>query len=149
MPTPNSPASKEVVTAALLVIGGKILSGRTKDQNIGYIAEYLTAAGIDLKEVRVVGDEERAIFDALHALRDGPRERAHRRYRNAARRDRQSQSWGRDRELSVLRSAARGQHECGAARPRCTEARACQTRGRGHAGASAASAIKERLSLTL
>jgi hypothetical protein len=60
-----------------------------------------------------------------------------------------SQSWGRDRELSVLRSAARGQHECGAARPRCTEARACQTRGRGHAGASAASAIKERLSLTL
>jgi len=42
MPTANSPASKEVVTAALLVIGGKILSGRTKDQNIGYIAEYLT-----------------------------------------------------------------------------------------------------------
>ena len=69
MPTANSPASKEVVTAALLVIGGKILSGRTKDQNIGYIAEYLTALGIDLKEVRVVGDEERAIVDALNALR--------------------------------------------------------------------------------
>ena len=61
MTTANSPASKEVVTAALLVIGGKILSGRTKDQNIGYIAENLTAVGIDLKEVRVVGDEERAI----------------------------------------------------------------------------------------
>jgi hypothetical protein len=43
MPTANSSASEEVVTAALLVIGGKILSGRTKDQNIGYIAEYLTA----------------------------------------------------------------------------------------------------------
>jgi hypothetical protein len=57
-PTANSSASKEVVTAALLVVGGKILSGRTKDQNIGYIAEYLTAVGIDLKEVRVVGDEE-------------------------------------------------------------------------------------------
>jgi molybdenum cofactor synthesis domain-containing protein len=69
MTTANSPASKEVVTAALLVIGGKILSGRTKDQNIGYIAEYLTALGIDLKEVRVVGDEERAIVDALNALR--------------------------------------------------------------------------------
>ena len=69
MPTANSPASNEVVTAALLVIGGKILSGRTKDQNIGYIAEYLTALGIDLKEVRVVGDEERAIVDALKALR--------------------------------------------------------------------------------
>jgi molybdopterin-biosynthesis enzyme MoeA-like protein len=35
------------------------LSGRTKGRNIGYIAEYLTAIGIDLKEVRVVGDEER------------------------------------------------------------------------------------------
>src|SRR5215831_11738374 len=69
MPTANSPASKEVVTAALLMIGGKILSGRTKDRNIGYIAEYLTALGIDLKEVRVVGDEGRAIVDALNALR--------------------------------------------------------------------------------
>jgi molybdopterin biosynthesis enzyme MoaB len=59
MRTAKSPASNEVVTAALLVIGSKILSGRTKDQNIGYVAEYLTAAGIDLKEVRVVGDEER------------------------------------------------------------------------------------------
>ena len=52
MPTASPPASKEAVTAALLVIGGKILSGRTKDQNIGYVAEYLTAVGIDLKEVR-------------------------------------------------------------------------------------------------
>ena len=69
MPTANSSAAKEVVTAALLVIGGKILSGRTKDQNIGYIAEYLTAVGIDLKEARVVGDEERTIVDALDALR--------------------------------------------------------------------------------
>jgi molybdopterin-biosynthesis enzyme MoeA-like protein len=52
-----------------LVIGGKILSGRTKDQNIGYIAEYLTALGIDLKEIRVVGDEETAIVHALNSLR--------------------------------------------------------------------------------
>jgi hypothetical protein len=37
--------------ALLLVIGGKILSGRTQDENIGYIAEYLKAVGIDLKEV--------------------------------------------------------------------------------------------------
>ena len=69
MPTANSSAPKEVVTAALLVIGGKILSGRTRDQNIGYIAEYLTAAGIDLTEVRIVGDEETVIVDALNALR--------------------------------------------------------------------------------
>jgi molybdopterin-biosynthesis enzyme MoeA-like protein len=69
MATADSSASKEAVTAALLVIGGKILSGRTKDRNIGYIAEYLTALGIDLKEVRVVGNEARAIVDALNALR--------------------------------------------------------------------------------
>src|SRR5262249_7404287 len=69
MPPTGPSASKGVVTAALLVIGGKILSGRTKDQNIGYVAEYLTAVGIDLNEVRVVGDEERAIVDALNALR--------------------------------------------------------------------------------
>ncbi len=67
MTTANASAPKEV--AALLVIGDKILSGRTKDKNIGYIAEYLTALGIDLKEVRVVGDEEKAIVDALNALR--------------------------------------------------------------------------------
>jgi molybdenum cofactor synthesis domain-containing protein len=65
----NSPASKEIVTAALLVIGDEILSGRTKDKNIGYIAEYLTALGIDLMEVRIVGDEETAIVEALNALR--------------------------------------------------------------------------------
>ena len=69
MPTAHSSPSKEVATAALLVIGGKILSGRTKDLNIDYIAEYLTAVGINLREVRVVGDEERAIIDALNALR--------------------------------------------------------------------------------
>src|ERR1700685_3580058 len=58
-----------VVTAAVLVIGDEILSGRTKDKNIGYIAEYLTTIGIDLKEVRVVPDEEPEIVAALNALR--------------------------------------------------------------------------------
>src|SRR5438874_7077092 len=57
------------VTASILVIGDEILSGRTKDKNIGYIAEYLTAVGIDLMEVRVIGDEEDAIVGALNALR--------------------------------------------------------------------------------
>ena len=59
----------QIVTAAVLVIGDEILSGRTKDRNIGYIAEYCTAIGIDLKEVRVVSDDERAIVEALDALR--------------------------------------------------------------------------------
>ena len=51
------------------MIGDEILSGRTKDKNIGFIAEYLTAIGIDLKEVRVVPDEEDEIVAALNALR--------------------------------------------------------------------------------
>src|SRR5271156_2511819 len=58
-----------VVTAAVLVIGDEILSGRTKDKNIGYVAEYLTNIGIDLKEVRVVPDEEPEIVAAVNALR--------------------------------------------------------------------------------
>ena len=58
------------VTAALLVIGDEILSGRTKDKNIGYIAEYLTNIGIDLREVRVVPDVEAEIVAAVNALRD-------------------------------------------------------------------------------
>ena len=62
-------AKPDIITAAVLVIGDEILSGRTKDKNIGYIADYLTAIGIDLKEVRVVADEASAIVDALNALR--------------------------------------------------------------------------------
>jgi len=59
----------EIVTAGILVIGDEILSGRTKDKNIGFIAEYLTNIGIDLKEVRVVSDDEPEIIAALDALR--------------------------------------------------------------------------------
>jgi molybdenum cofactor synthesis domain-containing protein len=59
----------EIVTAGILVIGDEILSGRTKDKNIGFIAEYLTNIGIDLREVRVVADDEADIIAALDALR--------------------------------------------------------------------------------
>src|ERR671922_2500658 len=59
----------EIVTAGILVIGDEILSGRTKDRNIGYIAEYLTNIGIDLREVRVVPDVEAEIVVALNTLR--------------------------------------------------------------------------------
>src|SRR5438132_8809001 len=69
MTVTNSATPGRTVTAAVLVIGDEILSGRTKDKNIGYIAEYLTAVGIDLKEVRVVGDDEADIVAALNALR--------------------------------------------------------------------------------
>src|ERR671911_63600 len=65
----DAAAATTLVTAGLLVIGDEILSGRTKDKNIGYLAEYLTNIGIDLKEVRVVADDEPAIVNALNALR--------------------------------------------------------------------------------
>src|SRR3974390_1822769 len=60
----------EIVSPGILVIGDEILSGRTKDKNIGFIAEYLTNIGIDLREVRVVADDEPDIIAALNALRD-------------------------------------------------------------------------------
>lgn len=65
----ESQPGAEVATAGLLIIGDEILSGRTKDKNIGHIAEYLTAIGIDLREVRVVPDIEDEIVAALNALR--------------------------------------------------------------------------------
>ncbi len=55
-------------TAAMLVIGDEILSGRTRDANMHYLAGQLTERGIDLKEVRVVSDEKDAITAAVQAL---------------------------------------------------------------------------------
>ena len=52
-------------TAAVLLIGDEILSGRTKDKNLGFIADWLTAMGIDLKEARVVADDEADIVAAV------------------------------------------------------------------------------------
>lgn len=59
----------DIMTAAMIVIGDEILSGRTKDRNIGHLADVMTAIGIDLKEVRVVPDEEEEIVAAVNALR--------------------------------------------------------------------------------
>ncbi len=55
-------------TAAMLVIGDEILSGRTRDANMHYLAGQLTAMGIDLQEVRVVSDDRAAIVMAVQAL---------------------------------------------------------------------------------
>ncbi len=57
-------------TAAMLVIGDEILSGRTRDANMHYLAQELTKHGIDLKEVRIVSDEAPAIEAAVRALSD-------------------------------------------------------------------------------
>lgn len=59
----------DIVTAAMIIIGDEILSGRTKDRNIGHLADIMTAIGIDLKEVRIVPDEEDEIVAAVNALR--------------------------------------------------------------------------------
>lgn len=61
--------TSKIVTAAMLAIGDELLSGRTKDKNIGHLADLLLLSGIDLKEVRIVADEEDDIVAALNALR--------------------------------------------------------------------------------
>ena len=63
-PQPETP-----VTAALVIIGDEILSGRIRDENTVYIANHLSEIGIDLKEVRIVPDDEAAIAGAINALR--------------------------------------------------------------------------------
>ena len=59
----------DIVTAAMLVIGDEILSGRTKDKNIGHLADIMTVIGIDLREVRIVPDDEAEIVAAVNAVR--------------------------------------------------------------------------------
>lgn len=61
--------AREPITAAVLLIGDEILSGRTRDTNGGHIATALFAIGIDLGEIRVVADDEAAIVEAVNALR--------------------------------------------------------------------------------
>lgn len=67
MPDPTGPRP----TAAMLVIGDEILSGRTRDANTHHLAGALSAAGIELREVRVVADDEAAIVAAVQALASG------------------------------------------------------------------------------
>ena len=55
-------------TAAMIVIGDEILSGRTRDSNMHHLSGQLTEAGIDLKEVRVIGDEVDTIVSAVQAM---------------------------------------------------------------------------------
>ena len=61
--------SERIWTAALVVIGDEILSGRTQDRNVAQIAQWLNVQGIRLAEVRVVGDRQEAIVEAVNALR--------------------------------------------------------------------------------
>ncbi|RYE86486.1 MAG: competence/damage-inducible protein A [Hyphomicrobiales bacterium] len=61
-------STSDAITAGLIVIGDEILSGRTKDVNIGAVADFCTDLGIDLTEVRIVSDVEDAIVEAVRAL---------------------------------------------------------------------------------
>lgn len=62
-------ASSIPVTAAIIVIGNEILSGRTKDANLAYLAEHLNETGIRLMEGRIVLDIEEAIAEAVNECR--------------------------------------------------------------------------------
>ena len=63
------PIAPKDVTAAVLIIGDEVLSGRTQDRNLAFIAARLGQRGIRLREARVVADDEAAIVDAVNALR--------------------------------------------------------------------------------
>lgn len=65
----NDAAPTFAPTAALLIIGNEILSGRTQDANLAFIAKHLGTLGIRFREVRVVPDEEAEIVAAVNALR--------------------------------------------------------------------------------
>ena len=65
----NQTDPARIYTAALVIIGDEILSGRTQDANTAYLAKWLGVQGIRLREVRVVSDEMDAIGDAVNALR--------------------------------------------------------------------------------
>lgn len=65
----NAETHERIWTAGLVVIGDEILSGRTQDRNVAQLAAWLNVQGIRLAEVRVVGDTQDAIVEAVNALR--------------------------------------------------------------------------------
>jgi molybdenum cofactor synthesis domain-containing protein len=65
----EEPATQKIVTAAVIVIGNEILSGRTADVNLGFLARRLNELGVRLREARVIPDEAPAIVAAVNELR--------------------------------------------------------------------------------
>ncbi|MBU74816.1 MAG: competence/damage-inducible protein A [Rhodospirillaceae bacterium] len=63
-----SSISRANPTAAIIIIGDEILSGRTKDKNIGWLAEQLNAQGIQLREARVIADVREVIIDTVRTM---------------------------------------------------------------------------------
>ena len=69
MPETAAQARPKIVTASVLLIGDEILSGRTRDSNLSYIATHLNKIGIQVREVRVIPDIEEVIVEAVNELR--------------------------------------------------------------------------------
>ena len=61
--------NKKVITAGIIIIGNEVLSGRTKDINTSTLAKWLNTLGIEVKEVRIVPDDELAIIHTVNFLR--------------------------------------------------------------------------------
>jgi len=61
--------TQEIYTAALIIIGDEVLSGRTKDANTPYVAEKLNDSGVRLKEVRIIPDDAKTIIDTVNEMR--------------------------------------------------------------------------------
>ena len=62
--------TKDIYTAALVIIGDEILSGRTHDKNIPYVAEKLNEVGVRLQEVRVIPDDQEIIVKTVNEMRE-------------------------------------------------------------------------------
>ena len=62
--------NKKVITAGIIIIGNEVLSGRTKDINTSTLAKWLNTLGIEVKEVRIVPDDEIAIIHTVNFLRE-------------------------------------------------------------------------------
>ena len=61
--------NKKEISAAIIIIGNEVLSGRTKDLNTSTLATWLNSLGISVGEVRVIPDIEQTIIDTVHELR--------------------------------------------------------------------------------
>ena len=61
---------KKEFTAAIVIIGNEILSGRTVDKNTSFIASWLNEKGISVEEVRAIPDKEQVIIDTVNELRN-------------------------------------------------------------------------------
>jgi len=68
MPDPSN-INKKFVTACVVLIGDEVLSGRTRDANLGYIAKHLNQIGVQVREARVIPDIEAVIVETVNEVR--------------------------------------------------------------------------------